>query len=127
MTQNPILLAREFFIAILYYKLAKFSCIFFLFFLFFAQIDNLCCFSLSVFSFALHFVSRETIFALQYNSCAQTVLKMSNLWRKQIIPTCYNPKYKFCNVFSFISKKSTSSTNKADTKGNIDTCTQFLL
>lgn len=116
MTQNPLLLARDFFITILYHKLAKFSCIFFLFFHFFTQIDNLCCFSLSIFSYALHFVSRETFFALQYNSCAQTVLKMSNLWRKQIISTCYKSKHKFFYVFSFICKKSTLSTNKADTK-----------
>lgn len=127
MTQNPLLLARDFFIATLYYKLAKFSCIFFRLFFFFTQIDNLCCFSLSIFSYALHFVSRETFFALQYNSCAQTVLKMSNLWRKQIIPTYYNPKYKFCYVFSFICKTALRQPIKPIQRGAIDTYTQFLM
>ena len=55
MTQNPILLARDFFITILYYKLADFSCIFFWLFFFFTQIDNLYCFSLFNFCFCVTF------------------------------------------------------------------------
>lgn len=42
---------------------------------------------------------------------------------QQITPACYNPKYKFFYVFSFICKKSTLSTNKADTKRDDDTYT----
>ena len=55
MTQNPLLLARDFFIAILYYKLAKFSCFFFRLFFFFTQTDNLYCFSRFNFCFCVTF------------------------------------------------------------------------
>ena len=61
-------------------------------------------FRVLIFAFALRFVSRETIFALQFLSCVTTVLKMPNLWRIQIMPTCYKSKHKFCYVFSFICK-----------------------
>ena len=55
MTQNPILLARDFFITILYYKLADYSCIFFRLFFFFTQTDNLYCFSRFNFCFCVTF------------------------------------------------------------------------
>lgn len=55
MTQNPILLARDFFITILYYKLADFSCFFFRLFFFFTQTDNLYCFSRFYYCFCVTF------------------------------------------------------------------------
>lgn len=58
-----------------------------------------------IYPYALRFVSRETIFALQYISRAATILKLPKLKRKQIMPTCYNSKHKFFYVFNFICKK----------------------
>lgn len=105
MTQNPFLLVREFFIAILYYKLANFSWFFFLFFLFFTQNDNLCCFSLFNLSFCVTFCFTWNNFCASIYFLRRSCFKILNLRRKQIIPTCYNPKHKFFYVFSFICEK----------------------
>ena len=128
MTQNPFLLGRKVFITILYYKLVVFSYFFFRFFLFFTQTDNLYYFLHFNFYFALRFVSRETIFALQYISCAIRFSKMLILKRIQVVPSFFYPKQLFCYVFSFICKKYSLSADIAGTKrGNRYIYTLFII